>query len=302
MFKKNQILLIFVAITFIAACGNQKRATETKLPGVVESSIHNIKTTEISDQIFDADWTTTNISDGILHRYHQFDSLFDSRQSITVIEVDLDKEIKIEIPYVTEGFIKTSEAATNDKASAAINGSYFDTKTGGSTVFFKNKNRTINETKDKFSHFRENAGFAIDTSGKVSIIKRPSAGWQSLDIETILTSGPLLIQRAKKAEQLNKKFNTNRHPRTAIGVTADNHLIATVVDGRNAEAQGMSIEELSTLMQTLGCIDAMNLDGGGSSTAWVKGLGVVNYPSDNKKFDHNGERGVATVITFTSKK
>ena len=54
-------------------------------------------------------------------------------------------------------------------------------------------------------------------------------------------------------------------------------------------------------MQALGAVDAMNFDGGGSSTAWINTHGIVNYPSDNKKFDHEGERGVATVITFTSK-
>ena len=76
-------------------------------------------------------------------------------------------------------------------------------------------------------------------------------------------------------------------------------MIAVVVDGRNTQAEGMTINEVTLLMQALGCREAMNLDGGGSSTAWVENLGVVNFPSDNKIFDHEGERGVANVITFT---
>ena len=123
----------------------------------------------------------------------------------------------------------------------------------------------------------------------------------ALKARSLLTSGPLLVYVRKPIEQVDAKFNTNRHPRTAIGMTEKNHLIAVVVDGRSSEAHGMSTEELAVLMQVLGYTDAMNLDGGGSSTAWVKNRGVVNYPSDNKKFDHEGERGVATVITFTEK-
>lgn len=83
-----------------------------------------------------------------------------------------------------------------------------------------------------------------------------------------------------------------------MGVTEANHLIAVVVDGRFTEAHGMTTEEVARLMHALCCVEAMNLDGGGSSTAWVRNRGVVNYPSDNNKFDHAGERGVATVITF----
>jgi exopolysaccharide biosynthesis protein len=60
----------------------------------------------------------------------------------------------------------------------------------------------------------------------------------------------------------------------------------------------MTIEEIASVMKALGCVNAMNLDGGGSSTAYVMNRGVVNYPCDNQKFDHEGERGVATVIVF----
>jgi exopolysaccharide biosynthesis protein len=53
-------------------------------------------------------------------------------------------------------------------------------------------------------------------------------------------------------------------------------------------------------MLALGCRSAVNMDGGGSSTAWVNGNGVVNHPTDNGLFDHQGERGVATVFTIKS--
>lgn len=57
------------------------------------------------------------------------------------------------------------------------------------------------------------------------------------------------------------------HPRTAIGVTADQKLIIAVVDGRQPKfSEGMHLDELAELMILAGCVEAINLDGGGSTT------------------------------------
>lgn len=66
----------------------------------------------------------------------------------------------------------------------------------------------------------------------------------------------------------------------------------------------MSLFELSKLMRWLKSDDAINLDGGGSTTLWINNQpenGVVNYPSDNKKWDHEGERKVANVVLLKKK-
>ncbi len=69
-----------------------------------------------------------------------------------------------------------------------------------------------------------------------------------------------------------------------------------VIDGRFPLGIGMSISELQVLCESLGLYEAINLDGGGSSTLWNKETGVVNHPYDNKQFDHAGERVVPNVI------
>jgi exopolysaccharide biosynthesis protein len=70
------------------------------------------------------------------------------------------------------------------------------------------------------------------------------------------------------------------NPRTAVGVTADNQLVVVVVDGREyGYSAGMTLRQLADFMAALGARDAINLDGGGSSTMWVNGL-VANRPSD----------------------
>ena len=68
------------------------------------------------------------------------------------------------------------------------------------------------------------------------------------------------------------------HPRTAAGYTKDGKLILLVVDGRQKESRGVSLQELATLMAELGCVEALNLDGGGSSTIVVNGV-RLNRPA-----------------------
>lgn len=275
--------------SFLLSCSNSEKS----------DNIENDNLTRVERQVVNANWTSTEVTKYVTWKYFHFDSLYDAKQFVTVIDVNLNSDVVVDIPYVKEGFIKTSEAAINSRAFAAVNGSFFDTKIGGSTVFLRHNGEVVNETRTGFNPFRENAGFAVKEWGDISIVKRPSddeGGWVSVEAKTLLASGPLLIYEGIQLNQESNPFNNNRHPRTAAGVTKDNHLILLVVDGRSSDSHGMSINELSEFMHALGCVEAMNLDGGGSSTAWVNGEGVVNHPSDNKLFDNDGERGVANAI------
>ncbi len=84
----------------------------------------------------------------------------------------------------------------------------------------------------------------------------------------------------------------NRDPRTAVGYTANNHVIMIVADGRQSTSQGVGLPELAQIMIDLGCVEAMNLDGGGS-TQMVVGNQLVNTPSES--------RAVPTILTVTHK-
>ena len=82
------------------------------------------------------------------------------------------------------------------------------------------------------------------------------------------------------------------HPRTAIGMVEPYHFFFVVVDGRSEYSKGMTMEELSSFMAGLGCVDAYNLDGGGSSTMVFKGE-LINKPEGTST-----QREIDSAILF----
>jgi hypothetical protein len=107
------------------------------------------------------------------------------------------------------------------------------------------------------------------------------------DFEQAVSGGPFLLRNGQiavdgEAEDFAKAaFVEKRHPRTAVGTMADGKLLLVTVDGRQKGSQGASLPELAALMKRFGAVNAINLDGGGSTTM-VVGNGVVNAPSDGR--------------------
>ncbi len=104
-----------------------------------------------------------------------------------------------------------------------------------------------------------------------------------------VAGGPWLVRNGKAVppeeyEQagFNRAFWERHHPRTAVGRTAKGELIWLVVDGRQPHSQGASLPELAQIMLRYDAVDAINLDGGGSSTLVVRDL-VINSPSDGSE-------------------
>ena len=82
------------------------------------------------------------------------------------------------------------------------------------------------------------------------------------------------------SEQFSPGFAETRHPRTMIGVAEGGAIWLVTIDGRQPKlSSGMSLKELQSLARRLRLVDALNLDGGGSTTMWVTGK-IVNSPSD----------------------
>lgn len=102
-----------------------------------------------------------------------------------------------------------------------------------------------------------------------------------------LGAGPMLVKNGSvflttKTEEFGSDVAGGRAPRTALGLTKDGRLLLVVVDGRQTTSAGMTLLELALFMQELGAVDALNLDGGGSSEMVLNDK-ILNKPSDGRE-------------------
>ncbi len=102
-------------------------------------------------------------------------------------------------------------------------------------------------------------------------------------VEDALGAGPALVFNGEIRVTTNEEvfFGSaipNTHPRTAAGIRSDGTLLLLVVDGRQPVSRGVDLEQLASLMVDIGAEEALNLDGGGSSSLFVNGE-LLNRPS-----------------------
>jgi exopolysaccharide biosynthesis protein len=223
-------------------------------------------------------------------------------QNINILIVNLHKR-KISISYNPKENIPTSKQAIAVKAIAAVNAGFFNIKDGGSATYIRTAGRiTDTDTAKKWPKSINMTGSVlIDGEGHLSIDQSQLNSWYDSHPEypDVLVTGPLLLKDKKKTLLPKTSLVITSHPRSSIGVINRHKIILVTLDGRTADSRGMNLLKLTDLMISLRCKDAVNLDGGGSTTMWINGKpfdGVVNMPCDNKKFDHEGERAVSDIL------
>jgi exopolysaccharide biosynthesis protein len=111
-----------------------------------------------------------------------------------------------------------------------------------------------------------------------------SSHFKKWKMKTIIGGGPVLVQNGevKISNNEERKFGgraaLNREPRTAIGYTKEQRIIVWVCEGRSDSAAGLSLIQEAEILKDLGCVEALNLDGGGSSCMLINGK-ETNTPS-----------------------
>lgn len=179
--------------------------------------------------------------------------------------------------------------------------------------------------------FRQQRGGQIPSSGSVLSATGDAIEWlrnyaqlgSKIDINTrvlangwdvsrrdeslgVINGGPRLLRNGKiditafregfhwpENPEFYYRFGVRRNPRTLAGITPLGKLLLVTVDGRQpTRSIGASFEESALIMRSLGAIDALNLDGGGSTTMTIKEQ-LINNPSDS-----TGERPIADAIVI----
>ncbi|MDP4810708.1 MAG: phosphodiester glycosidase family protein [Saprospiraceae bacterium] len=223
-------------------------------------------------------------------------------QYILILKAKYPK-YRLDLAFAKDTLIKTSSFALQSNALAAINGGFFDMKAGGSVSFLVSDGKVIHENKPNVLSIDNEIGanaLVIYENGKgeISPTEGPNRIPMLKKVEDALVTGPLLLKNSQINTLQKRPFNDLKHPRSAICL-GEKEIWLVAVDGRHKEATGLNLNELSQFLLSCGCQQAINLDGGGSTTLFLntnKFNGIVNHPSDNKKFDSEGERPVANIL------
>lgn len=250
-----------------------------------------------------AKWNKEKVAKGIeWYQYHFTgeEKIFDAEEFVNVLVVDQKKAKRRFALTALEGKLRrTSQAALDSGAIVAINGSFYNTRPPYNSVcYLKINGEVIFERSGKMGD-RDGGAVLIDDRGRVSV-EQGDPQWVSTRTEpSIIGSGPMMLQDGQRIDMGTGAFVTLRHPRTAIG-TSGNKVYLVTVDGRSkGNSLGVNLNELANILKWLGAENALNLDGGGSTTMYIEGQpenGIVNRPCDNQKFDRQGERRVSNSL------
>ncbi|MHC1782571.1 MAG: phosphodiester glycosidase family protein [Anaerolineaceae bacterium] len=215
-----------------------------------------------------------------------------------VAEVILSDGVDLSSAFAKDSFglniiEDTSVIAQNNNAVFAINGDYYGFREDGIEI----RNGVI---------YRDQAarvGLAIYKDGTMKVYNETTTTAQQLldaGVWNTLSFGPALVENGQvynAASRVEVDNNLGNHsiqgnnPRTGLGIISPGHFVFVVVDGRSAGySRGASLTEFAQIFKDLGCTDAYNMDGGGSSTMYFMGR-VVNNPLGRGR-----ERGTSDIL------
>lgn len=265
-------------------------------------------------------WICDTISTGFIwYQYSGYYAPHSAHHVVNIIEVDLNSsQYSIELSYVCTPD-SLSSIAYKSGAIAGVNGTY---ETDASFIkSFGNVHSQVTLSPGHLRYWKHQGALLFNGEGQnATIAFGTNQSYLSSSFENILSGSPMLISAydpvgesfvgditetnldTLKYEDFRRHQGV-RHPRTAVAITGSRKLLLITVDGRRAGiTDGMTARELTNFIAVyFNPKDALNIDGGGSTAMWIKernisGTGVVNFPTDNRRFDHYGQRRVSSFI------
>ena len=295
---KNLSLIILILVIFISSCARNGKSF----------SIINM-TWEIVES------TTPNFPAGIKIMKGRNDELPINAWAAIIDPRDPDVDLNVIVSEDIDRRETLTQFSQNKKARVVVNGGYFlidKTPTEHVGLLYVNNRTVAPATKSvlrnnkRYFTARGALGFLDDggidiawvTSRNDSLFNfaeplenQPEEPVDSFDfskaetweVDDAIHAGPVLMHDGKIRVTSNEEvfFGStipDIHPRTAAGYRTSGELVLLVVDGRQVDSRGVDLQELAILMRDLGCVEAINLDGGGSSAMVVDGK-LLNRPA-----------------------
>ncbi|MFF2446487.1 phosphodiester glycosidase family protein [Neobacillus sp. NPDC058068] len=245
-----------------------------------------------------------SLAPGVLEKHYSFEGKDGKRIESFVVDVDVhNPSVSIEAGTPNNGTAfglqpvrQQAKAANGDKHQvvAAVNADFYNMATGEPLgIVYKNGQAV------KAQYSASQKFFGIKKSGEAVI--GDAAVYEGIkeQLQEALGGNAILVKNG--AIYQTPQTGADKEPRTAVGIKADGDVFFVVVDGRQEPySSGISMPDLAQLMIDLGAVNALNLDGGGSSTFTTRELGGDDLEVDNQPSDRS-ERSVANSWLIVSK-
>jgi exopolysaccharide biosynthesis protein len=301
--KKKIVMIITISVLVLGIIlyqlANRYLIKHVEKTNALSNTTSTVQSTESSTTVEDYsadDWSYTSDTKSIQIKKVEAGT---SANPIVyyVADVELKEASSLKSAFANNQFgnnitENTSVIASENNAIFAINGDYYGFREDGITI----RNGEV---------FRDNparTGLALYEDGSMKIYDETETGADELleqGVTQTLSFGPALVENSTAITNfgnvsIDSNFGNrsieNSNPRTGIGIISPNHYVFVVVDGRSEESDGMTLTEFAQVFEDLGCTEAYNLDGGGSSTMYFMGR-VVNNPQGKGQ-----ERGVSDIL------
>lgn len=258
---------------------------------------NTLNASDYASVLANADWHWQTKGD-VTYGWASFSDLYGNPQRVAIAKYSsmLLNTSLYDHEYSTMG---TNGLAAEAGATVAINGSYFNMSTITScTALWINGNEIATTASEEFARCNgilgfKNGTFEVEPYGS-STTSAQLATWGS-KYDSFVVAGPIIRRNGVSMDaNIGGEGFYGPHPRTMLGKCADGTVYMVVAEGRLNDATGFSLANLVSLAEDFNMTDAINLDGGGSSTLWVVGSGIINRTPDGSV------RKVPNIIIATS--
>lgn len=236
-------------------------------------------------------WTTHTIKPGLTYKTGEFSLFGITLRRIYVLDVTLNASNTLGIGFSTTD-ANTVAMCNNYNAVAGVNAGYFPfSGSSDKDPYIRINATTVQNGHTNVSQLYTNSALFIHNN--VATVRKFTESGNNLNLvaaaipitqaQNIIVCGPMLISSGViEPLDMSTGHNNSQTARTGLGVTADGKRIFMVVVDTGGGVTGMTTLQLANILQALGAVNAMNLDGGGSSTMFVNNQGDsgrVNYPT-----------------------
>jgi len=306
----NKLMLYILGCVLLVlthSCQEKDVYTEYIPVPVTETGHKLVENTELFASIYKD--SVYSVADGVDVTELAYLSAKGLAMHMFIFEIDLNSpEITIQtsLPYNKYEFAMqpmTEQAMAVDSEETYVyggtNADFFNMTTGVPRGLYVRDGVTLKNTFDS----NDRSFFAITNDGKAAIGMVEDYPVLKDEIKEAVGGSARLVRDGVVVPQAD----TSIEPRTAIGISEEkDKVFIMVIDGRNfSYSNGMTFTELGQIMQALGAYDAINLDGGGSSTFFIRqdeGFSDDRFDLRNWPSDRGGlERSVANGLLIVGK-